>query len=111
MKKLAHYGVRGTAINWLMPYLANCKQFVHFNGVNSELQEVVCGVPKGSILCPKLFFLYINDMCNISNVIGLIIFANDTYIFCTAKNIVDLCSIKYKVRHLVLHNQAFIEHH
>ena len=79
IKKLTHYGVRGIASNCIRSYLANCKQFVHFNGVNSELQEVVCGVPQGSILGPKLFILYINDICNISNVIDLIIFADDIY--------------------------------
>ena len=83
--------MRGIASNWLRSYLANRKQFVHFNGVNSEMQEDVCGVPQGSILGPKLFILYLNDMCNISNVIDLIIFADDTNIFCTADNIVDLC--------------------
>ena len=64
---------------------------LNFNGIKSELQDVICGVPQGSILGPKLFILYINDMCNISKVTDLIIFADDTNIFCTADNIKDLC--------------------
>ena len=91
IKKLGHYGVRGIASNWLKSYLLNRKQFVNFNGIKSELQDVICGVPQGSILGPKLFILYINDMCNITKVMDLIIFADDTNIFCTADNIKDLC--------------------
>ena len=44
---------------------------------------------QNSILGPKLFILYINDMCNISNVIDLIIFADDTNIFSTTVNIAN----------------------
>ena len=93
IKKLGHYGVRGIASNWLKSYLLNRKQFVNFNGIKSELQDVICGVPQGSILGPKLFILYINDMCNITKVMDLIIFADDTNIFCTADNIKDLCKL------------------
>ena len=113
IKKLALYGVRGITSNWIRSYLANRKQFVHFIGINSELQELVCGLPQGSILGPKLFIHYINDMCNISNAIYLIIFADDSNIFCTADNIIDLCKQVFlelkKVPQLVLHKQAFIK--
>ena len=70
--------------------MLNHKQFVNYNGVNSDLQNVVCGVPQGSILGPKLFILYINDICNISQVLELIIFADDTNIFCTGESIAEL---------------------
>ena len=87
IKKLMHYGIRGTAANWLNSYLSNRKQFVCINGINSDYQKVMCGVPHGSILGPKLFILYINDICNISNILNFIIFADDTNIFCTGDKI------------------------
>ena len=33
-----------------------------------------------SILGPKLFILYINDLCMVSNIVKLILFADDTNI-------------------------------
>ena len=66
LKKLAHYGVRGVANSnkWLASYLSNRKQYVSIDECNSDLLNVLCGVPQGSILGlgPKLFMLYVNDI-------------------------------------------------
>ena len=39
---------------------------------------------QGSILGPKLFFIYINDLCNASSVLKFILFVDDTNIFYSA---------------------------
>ena len=90
LKKLAHYGVRGVANKWLASYLSNRKQYVSIDECNSDLLNVLCGVPQGSILGPKLFILYVNDICNISKIPKFVLFADDTTIFCSGPDDMQL---------------------
>ena len=81
LAKIEHYGIRGTALNWFRSYLTNRKQFVLINNFNSELKNINCGVPQGSILGPILFLLYINDLNYVSKVLHTIMLADDTNLF------------------------------
>ena len=81
-KKLYFYGLRGVAQEWIQSYLENRKQFVSFNSCHSEILNVTCGVPQGSILGPKLFIMYINDICKVAQVFKYILFADDTNLLC-----------------------------
>ena len=71
----------------------NRYQYVTINGTNSDYMNVLCGVPQGSILGPILFILYINDMCNVSTLLKPILFADDTNLFYSGKDIDELCSV------------------
>ena len=57
-KKLEHYSVKGTALDWFSPYLSNREQFVSVNGQASEKLEINCGVPQESVLGPLFSPLY-----------------------------------------------------
>ena len=81
IKKRDHYGIRGVANKWICSYLMNRSQYVCINDTSSECMNITCGVPQGSILCPALFILYINDMCNVSMFMKSIVFADDTNLF------------------------------
>ena len=88
-QKLNRYGIRGIANACLDSYLKERAQYVFNNNENSNPMNMCCGVPQGSILGPKLFILYINDMVDVSNIFKFIIFADDTNLFCTSKDIVS----------------------
>lgn len=90
LRKLEHYGVRGVSLQWFQSYLSNRKQYVYLNGSSSELKEISCGVPQGSVLGPLLFLLYINDLPNISEKLKFFLFADDTNIYYEANNLKDL---------------------
>ena len=87
LHKLEHYGFRGIVLEWFENYLSNRTQYVAFNNCTSEPGNITCGVPQGSILGPLLFILYVNDITYTSNVLDFILFADDTTILYSHKDI------------------------
>ena len=88
LKKLSHYGIKNKSLDWFTCYLSNRKQFIGYN-VNSKstLLDIVCGVPQRSILGPLLFLLYINALPQVSKLLDPIMFADDTNLFYSRKDI------------------------
>ena len=73
--------------------LTNRYQYVKNNNTPSDMKKITCGVPQGSILGPLLFLLYINDIASVSNIRSSILFADDTTLFCSSKNLQELTAI------------------
>ena len=91
LTKLEYFGLKNKYLNWFKSYLSNRQQFVSYGDKNkSNNENINCGVPQGSILGPLLFILYVNDLCNASNVLNPIMFADDTNLFVSAKDIKQL---------------------
>ena len=78
LKKLEYYGVRGISNKWLASYLSNRKQFVSINDYKSNLADIKCGVPQGSILGSLLLLIYINDLHAVIKYSEVHTFADDT---------------------------------
>ena len=81
LKKLCHYGIRGTALKWFTSYLIDRYQYVNYNNAISDMKQITCGVPQGSILGLLLFLLDINDIASIFHHIFSVLFADDTTLF------------------------------
>lgn len=90
LQKLLVYGIRGNAHKWFSSYLSHRKQYTAYNNVTSSFCSIPCGVPQGSILGPLLFLLYINDICNSSNDVKFLLFADDTTIYLQGHDIINL---------------------
>ena len=90
LMKLEHYGIRGNMLKWFQSYLTNRKQFVSVNNTSSELKDIKCGVPQGSVLGPLLFLLYVNDLPNVSSLLNFYLFSDDTNISYESNSLKDL---------------------
>jgi len=90
LKKLYIYGIRGCAHDWFRSYLSGRTQTISIGDNISEKKEITYGVPQGSVLGPLLFLLYINDIYKCSNVLKFHLFADDTNILYSNKNLKNL---------------------
>ena len=84
-EKLSTVGVE--SISWFKSYLTSRQQIVNINGVDSELCNVTCGVPQGSLLGPLLFLVYVNDMqISIDPDCKVLLYADDSAILFSHKD-------------------------
>ena len=81
------YGFDDKVIRFLYDYLTSCKQRTKISDTYSSWQEVLLGVPQGSILEPLLFnmdirnLFFIIELCDIAN------YADDNTQYLSGKNV------------------------
>ena len=90
LAKLNHYGIRGVSNDWFQSYLSNHNQYVSINGFDSGLTAINYGAPRGSVLGPFLFLLYINDLNQAIKICKVHNFTDDTNLVCFSNSIKKL---------------------
>ena len=67
-------------LDWVRSYLTNREQIVNYKSFNLDSLTIKCEVPQGSTL-----LIYINDICESSRILSVILFADDTNLFYSDK--------------------------
>jgi len=82
-QKLQAVGISGN----LYDLLKNRHQFAYINGASSKIRIVEYGVPPGSLLGPRLFKIYVNDLARSVKEGWRFLFADDTTIYYIGDNV------------------------
>ena len=93
LDKMYRYGIRGNSLNWFKSYLENRKIRVKCQVASSgkleysDYQVVNNGTPQGSCLGPLIFLIFTNDLHQHLNHCDSILFADDTTLYKTHRNL------------------------
>ena len=89
LHKLKSYEISGQIFGLISSFLSNRRLWVVLDGKSSQEYPVNAGVPQGSILDPRLFLLYINDLpCDV--ICNIAIYADDTTLYSKCNQASDL---------------------
>ena len=80
-EKLKAVGLSGDVWKWINDYLSNRMQGTSVNKSRSDRNPIRAGVPQGSLLGPRLFASYVNDLPDSITSGEVYMYADDTTIY------------------------------
>ena len=90
LSKVNNLGITGPLLKWISSFLSNRLQHVIVDGCISEANDVLSGVPQGTVLGPLFFLMYINDICqNLTPGTHIRLFADDSLLYRETKTVDD----------------------
>ena len=95
LAKLNAYGFSLPALRLLQRYLSNRKQRTKINSEFNSWEEILFGVPQGSILEPLLFNIFLCDLFFIMNDVEFASYADDNTPFFVGDDLNDVI-LKFK---------------
>ena len=98
-RKLHHYGVRASTLRWIQSFLGDRTQRVVVDGESSTTAAVTSWVPKGTVLGPLLFLVYINDLPSRVKATARL-FADDCLLYRTVNSSDDAASLQQDLDNL-----------
>ena len=90
LQKIKQLGITGNIHHWLKSFLTDRYQSVVVNGVKSDPQRVISGVPQGSVLGPLIFLILIGDIDEEISYSDVKSFADDTRATMAIKSACDV---------------------
>ena len=97
--KLHRYGIRGPTLKWIQAFLTDRTQNDVLENEKSNIVPVTSGFPRGSVLGPILFLIYINDQSD-STKSKVRLFADDTAIYLTVSSLQAAQILQQDLDHL-----------
>jgi len=96
LEKLKGFGINSRLLVWLEDFLVSRTMKVGIRGAFSELQEVLSGVPQGSVLELLLFLLFVNELPTwIINDMRML--ADDTKLWCRIRKDTDSVTLQQDI--------------
>ncbi len=90
MKKMQGCGISGPLLRLLESYLQERSQYVQLNESKSKTRTLTYGVPQGSLLGPRLFSIYVNDLPSAITSSEVCLFADDSTFYFIGTNIEEV---------------------
>ena len=90
LAKLKAYGFSHNALVFMLSYLKNRSQRVNINNNFSKWEEIIAGIPQGSILGPLLFNIFINDIFYFEDKSYLSNYADENVLYAFGSNMTEV---------------------